>query len=431
MAHDPLASADDSLIRGIGPWALTAFAVNLTVGVGILGLPAKLQALVGNYSVLVIVFCGLLIALIALCFAEIGSRFDRSGGPQLYASIALGPTAGFTVGWLLWISRLGTCAAASNLLVDYGMVLWPQLAQPAARTATIGTLVLGYTWINLVGIRQTTLVNTAFTVLKIVPLAAFVAVGVFFVEPQGLQLEAVPSTTNLTNAVLLAAFAFFGFDATTVLAGEVKDPRRSIPFAVLISVGGVLVLYALIQLVCVAVLPDLANSGRPLADAATKLVGPWGATAVAAAAVIAIAGVFGASMTPATRLLFAMADHGQLPRPLARIHARFRTPMVAILISCVAILALALSGSFIYLVKITLIARLSVYAITCLTLPLLRAQADVAPARFQLPGGPAIAALAALLCVLFLLNSSMREIGDVGIALACGLALFFATRRIH
>src|SRR5712692_852907 len=140
LSVQPL-NADKSLIRGIGPWALTAFAINMTVGAGILGLPARIQALVGNYSVVVVIICGLLISLIALCFAEIGSRFDRSGGPQLYASTAFGPGVGFAVGWLLWISRIGTCAAVSNLLIDYGKILVPQLAQPVARAGTISILV--------------------------------------------------------------------------------------------------------------------------------------------------------------------------------------------------------------------------------------------------------------------------------------------------
>ncbi len=185
---------DDRLLRGIGRWALTAFAINLTVGSGILGLPARIQALVGNYSVPIIIACGLLMALIALCFAEVGSRFDRTGGPQLYASQALGSTVGFTVGWLLWISRIGSCAAVSNLAVDYGKVLWPQLAHPGVRALAITLLVLGYTWINIRGIRQTAAVNTTFTVLKIVPLVAFVAIGLFFVDPQALQLDSLPAT---------------------------------------------------------------------------------------------------------------------------------------------------------------------------------------------------------------------------------------------
>src|SRR5260370_20159789 len=142
-------NADNSLIRGIGPWALTAFTINMTVGAGIFGLPARIQALVGNYSVVVVIMCALLIALIALCFAEIGSRFDRSGGPQLYASIALCPATGFTVGWLLWISRLGTGAAVSNLLVDYVTVLWPHLVQPFAPAGAISTRLTTYTWVRI------------------------------------------------------------------------------------------------------------------------------------------------------------------------------------------------------------------------------------------------------------------------------------------
>jgi APA family basic amino acid/polyamine antiporter len=424
-------SADSRLLRGISRWALTAFAINLTVGSGILGLPAKIQALVGNYSFVVIFSCGLLIAMIALCFAEVGSRFDRSGGPQLYATQAFGAPAGFTVGWLLWISRIGSCAAVSNLAVDYGKVLWPQLAHPGMRALSIVALVLGYTWINIRGIRQTTAVNTTFTILKIVPLVGFVAVGLFFVEPQALRPENLPADMNLTQlstALLLAAFAFMGFDATTVLAGEVREPRRSVPFAIIVAVACVTVLYTLIQFVCVGVLPDLAASGQPLAAAAALMVGPWGATVIAITAVISCAGVFGASMTPGTRLLFAMSDHGQLPAPLARVHEGFRTPVVAILATAIAILALAISGSFIYLVKITVIARISVYAITCITLPVFRRHAGVPDAQFKLWVGPYVAIACAALCVWFLAQSSMRELIDVAIALSVGLVLFVLTR---
>jgi amino acid transporter len=424
-------SPDDRLLRGIGRWALTAFAINLTVGSGILGLPAKIQALAGNYSVPVIIACGLLMALIALCFAEVGSRFDRTGGPQLYASEALGSTAGFAVGWLLWISRIGSCAAVSNLAVDYGKVLWPALSQPGVRAFAITVLVLGYTWINIRGIRQTAAVNTTFTVLKIVPLVAFVAIGLFFVDPQALRLDSLPATADLSTALLLAAYAFVGFDGTTVLAGEVRDPRRSVPFAILFSVACVIVLYTLIQVVCVGTLPDLAQSERPLADVAQLLVGPMGAIVIAIVAVISCAGVFGASMTPGTRLLYSMADRQQLPHLLAYVHKRYRTPVIGILVTAVSILALAISGSFIYLVKVTLIARLSIYAITCVTLPIFRRTPGAPAARFSLPGGTLIAGASALLCVAFLANSSMRELFDVGVATAAGLAIYFITRRVY
>jgi len=428
MPSVPPLSADHNLIRGIGPWALTAFAINVTVGAGIFGLPARIQALVGNYSILVVLLCGLLIALIALCFAEIGARFDRSGGPQLYASIAFGPAAGFTVGWLLWISRLGTCAAVSNLLVDYGTLLWPQLSRPMARAGTISTLVLAYAWINIRGIRQTATVSTAFTLAKLIPLFVFATLGLFFIGPQSLHLGPLPATNDASTAVLLAAFAFFGFDATTVVAGEVRDAPRSVPFAILLSVGSVVVLYTLIQIVCVRTLPNLAVSERPLADAAVVLVGPWGGTAIALAAVISCAGVCGVSMTAATRLLFAMADHGQLPVALARVHPRFHTPALAIVVTTVAALVLALSGSFIYLVKLTLIARILVYAITCAVLPRFRQKGNAPEGSFKLPAGKAAAYASTVLSIVFLASSSMRELLDVALAVVVGLMVFSFVR---
>ena len=423
-------NADNRLIRGIGPWALTAFAINLTIGAGIFGLPARIQTLVGNYSVVVLVICGFLIALIALCFAEIGSRFDRSGGPQLHASIAFGPAAGFTVGWLLWISRLGTCAAVSNLLVDSGTTLWARLVQPFARAGTISTLVFAYAWVNVRGIRQTAAVSTAFTVSKLIPLVAFAAVGLFFIEPYSLHLGSLPSASNVSTAILLATFAFFGFDATTVMAGEVRNAPRSVPFAILLSVGSVVILYAVIQIVCVGTLPNLAASERPLADAAIVFVGPWGSIAVALAAVIACAGVFGASMTAATRLLFAMSDHRQLSAAVARVHSRFHTPVLAIVVTAGAILVLALSGSFIYLVKLTLIARVTVYAITCAMLGIFRRTKDAPEAAFKVPGGEVVAYASAILCILFLASSSMRELLDVAVAVVIGLTVFGITRFV-
>jgi APA family basic amino acid/polyamine antiporter len=419
---------EESLVRGIGRWTLIAFALNLTVGAGILGLPARLQALAGNYSIAVIVACGLLMVLIALCFAEVGSRFDRTGGPQLYASISFGPAVGFTVGWLLWISRLGTCAAVSNLLVDYATVLLPAAHQPLARAGTITALVLAYTWINISGIRQTAAVSAAFTLSKLVPLAVLAFAGLFFIQPERMHLGPLPPLNDLSTAFLLAGFAYFGFDATTVLAGEVRDPRRSVPFAIVVSILTVMVLYSLIQLVCVGTLPDLVSSERPLADAATLLVGPWASVLVAVTAVIACAGVFGASMTPGTRLLLAMADREQLPAALKRVNPRYRTPVPAILVTAVVALVLAVSGSFIYLVKITLISRVSVYTVTCLTLPFLRRRVDLPPAVFRVPAGTVIAWGCALVCVLVLAQSSLRELFDVTLAVLVGLVLFAMTR---
>lgn len=416
------------LIRAIGPWALTALAINSIVGAGIFGLPARIHALVGNYSVLVILLCAALIGLIALCFAELGSRFDRTGGPQLYATTAFGAVAGFTVGWLLWVSRIASLSAISNLLVDYGTVLWPQSAGPMGRTLIITSIVAAYTVINLRGVRQAAAVSTAFTISKLIPLLGFVAIGLYFSDLAVPLPASLPSTADVSTAVLLTTFAFFGFDAATVVAGEVRDSRRSIPFAVFVSVGVVAVVYVLVQLVCIAALPGLAASERPLAEAAAKLVGSWGATAMSIGAVVSSLGIIGVMLTATPRALFAMGEHRQLPAIFARVHPRFRTPYWAITATSLAVLVLALSGTFIYLVKLSAIARILVCAATCASVPIMRRRTDVPPAAFTVPAGSVVGWLCVALCLFFLAQSSMSEMLDVGIAAAIGLGIFWITR---
>jgi amino acid transporter len=422
------ATTGHGLIRAIGPWALAAFAINGTIGAGIFGLPARIQAVVGNYSIVTMVLCGALTTIVALCFAEVASRFDRTGGPQVYAAATFGPVAGFGVGWMLWVSRLASSSAIVNLLVDYGNLLWAPLREPLVRALAITAVVVAYTWVNVRGIRQATAVSTTFTIAKLVPLVAFVAVGVFFIEPAAIDLPPPPTTADFSTAILLATFAFFGFDATTVVAGEVRDPRRSIPFAIFVAIGSVVVLYAAIQLVCVATVPDLAVSERPLAEAATAMVGPWGGIAMSLGAVVSCLGVLGAVMTPGTRQMYALAESRQLPAVLASLHPGYRTPHWSVLLTGLAVLLLALSGSFIYLAKISLITRITVFAITCATLPLMRRRADLPEATFKLPAGAVFGCAGAALYVLFLATSSMRELLDVAIAVMVGFVLFGLNR---
>jgi basic amino acid/polyamine antiporter, APA family len=416
------------LIRGMGPAALTAFAINATIGSGILGLPGNLAALAGPYSVLVIVACGLMMALVALCFAEVSSRFDRTGGPQLYTSVGFGPAVGFATGWLCWLSRVASCAAIVNLLIGYGGILYPALQHPAVRAVVISTLTFACAWLNIRGIRPTAAVNSAFAVCKVLPLLALAAWGMSAVAPQALALGALPPAADLSKAALLAMFAYSGFEAPTVLAGEGRDARRSVPFALLLSLVVVTLLYALIQCVCIGLLPALALSERPLVDAATTLAGPRALPGVGFAAVITSVGVFGATMTSATRLLFAMAEQEQLPTRLAYIHPRFRTPVGAILVTAGVVLILGLSGSFIYLVKLSLVGRVSVYAATCAVLPLFRRRKDIPEASFRVPAGSTVAYGCIVALALCLSRSSIPELLDVVVALTVGLGIFGLTR---
>src|ERR1051325_2854309 len=144
----------EGLIRNISRWDFVSLIVNIMVGAGIFGLPSKVFALTGSWSVLAYLICGVLAALIILCFAEVGSRFSETGGPYLYSRVAFGSIVGFEVGWLLWLARLTGFAALCNLLLGYLSFFVPALATGLARGITITVVVLAMTVINILGVRE-------------------------------------------------------------------------------------------------------------------------------------------------------------------------------------------------------------------------------------------------------------------------------------
>src|SRR5215470_13715190 len=145
---------DEGLSRAITRWDLVALFVNVTVGAGILRLPADVQKAVGNYSLAAFVVCAVIIALVALCFAEVGSRFSGTGGPYLYARETFGPTLAFLIGWLMWLTRLAGFATLVQVFVAYLGFFWPAIETGLPRAAVITSLVVILTAINLIGVKQ-------------------------------------------------------------------------------------------------------------------------------------------------------------------------------------------------------------------------------------------------------------------------------------
>lgn len=425
---------DEGLVRGIGRASLVALFINSVIGAGIFGLPGRVHDLLGPYALLAYLACAALVLLIVLCFAEVGGRFDRTGGPYRYAHATFGPVVGFQVGWLVWLTRVSAFAALCNLLLEYGAHFWPAATSPALRVVLVTAVVGLIAAVNIRGVRPAALVANAFTIGKLVPLVAFVAAGLFFLEPARFVPAATPPVADFSAAMLLLVFAFTGFETATVPAGEVREARRNLPFAILASMAVIVPLYLLVQVVCVGTLPELAGSTRPLADAAQRFAGATGAGVIAVGALVSIAGTLNGLVLAAPRILFAMAERGQLPRALAATHARFHTPHVAILASSACMLALTLSGSFLSAVAISTLTRLLAYAATCAALPVLRRRerdgdARVAPATFRAPGGTLTVVVALAVIAWLLANGSAREVRDVAIAMALGFVLLFLGTR--
>ena len=414
------------LVRAIRRIDLVALIVNNIVGAGIFGLPATAFALAGTFSLFAFVACALVMTSIVACFAELGSRFTATGGPYLYARVAFGPWIGFQVGWLLWLARISAFAAICNLMLGYLGYFWPNAAE--WRAAIIVVVVVALTLLNLLGVRRATVTSTVFTVGKLIPLLLFIGVGVFFVSSTNYSFATLPAYGDFSQAVFIVAFAFMGFEVGGIPAGETNEPRRDVPFALLTAIVVVAALYVLIQLVCIGTFSDLATSQRPLADAASRVIGPAGAAVIVAGALISVMGTMNVVVLTTPRLLYAMAEQGDLPRALAITHPRYRTPYVAILISAAVMLVFTLSSTFVTALTISTISRLLALAAVCVALPMLRRRTDVEPATFVLPGGLTIPVAAVALATWLLSNSSRTELIAVTGAAAFGWVVYLVAR---
>ena len=421
-------SAKEGLVRGIRRWDLVAMTINAIIGAGIFGLPAKVYALIGTYSLLAFVACAGVVILIILCFAEVSSRFEDTGGPYIYARAAFGQSVAFEIGWLIWLARLTAFGANCNLLVNYLTYFWSSANQPAFRATIIVAVVLVLTVVNLVGIRQAAIVSNIFTIGKLIPILIFIAVGLFFLNPSAFEFGPAPGSGAFSQSVLLLVYAFTGFEMATIPAGEVKNPQTNLPYALLIAIAVVGFCYILIQIVCVGTLPELAQSQKPLADAGVRFLGALGGTIISAGAIISITGNLNVLILSGSRVPFAMAEQKQLPSVIGRIHPTFSTPYIAIVINAILMLVLTLSSSFVQALTISTIARLVTYGATCLALPMLRSRGNNSPAIFKLPLGNLVAGLSLVLIVWLLAHSTLQEAKATTIAAAVGLLIFLSYR---
>ena len=426
MTPLPPKTSPEGLIRGIRKWDLVAFTVNAVIGAGIFGLPAKAFSLIGSYSLIAFFACAFVVLLIILCFAEVGSRFDETGGPYTYARAAFGPTVAFEVGWLSWLARLTAFAANCNLMVSYLAFFWPAANNALPRAIVIVLVVLPLTVINILGVRQAAIAGDVFTIGKLMPMLIFIAIGLFFLNPHAFALGVRPATGAFSQSVLLLLYAFTGFEMATIPAGEIRNPQKNMPQALLIATAVVTFTYILIQVVCIGTLPGLGTSTKPLADAGQRFMGTAGAALISAGAIISIAGNLNVLVLSGSRIPFAFAEREQLPSILARVHRRFFTPYISIVITAAVMLVLTLKSSFVAALTISAIARLVTYAATCAALPVLRRKPGVPKAVFRLPGGSFIAIAALLLAGWLLANSTLREGIQAAIAGAVGIAIYAA-----
>lgn len=419
------ATDTSSLKRVVGVGGLGFNVVNLTIASGIFGLPAILAGILGPQAILAYFVCAVLFGLVGLCFAEAGSRVGSAGGLYAYASVPFGPIVGGIAGTLLWVATGAVAdAAIVNLLVDTLGAVIPALAPTWVRVSIMLGLFAVLATINIRGVRYGVRLSVTLTIIKIAPLVLLVIAGAFAIDPSRLHWTAMPSISSIGYASVSVFYVFMGVETALSMSGEVLRPARTVPRAILMGLLIIVTLYVGLQLVAQGTLGSaLAQSKAPLVEAATIVFGSWGGVLLLSAIALSASGCLAADLLSTPRVLYALAQQGQLPRQLGKIHTRFGTPAAAIGVYACVCAVLALSGTFKQLLIISSSGTLILYAICCLGVLRLRAQGiAMEGAAYQAPGGPFVPLVATAIILWMLSTLSMWELlAAVGLISVAGV----------
>lgn len=426
MQDEATPGLQGQLLRGIGFAGVALIVLNSVIGAGIFALPAAIAARAGVLSPWLFLVVGLLILTVVLSYAALASYFRETGGPVLYTRTAFGPLTGFTTGWIFFLSRMTAFAANTNVLVEYAGAVWPPFNEGAGRALSISVICGVLTLANYVGVKDGVKTVGFFTFFKLVPLLLLILLGLPYVSGGLLFPAALPKIDDLGDTTLLLIYAFVGFEAATITAGETSRPRRDLPRALVATVIGTGALYFLIVLVYISVLPGAGADGATLVDVGRKLAGPTGALVITAAAVFSIGGNLASNMLTVPRLTFALAEQRLLPRWFGRVHNRYATPGNSILFLGALSLVFALSGSFMWLAAASSLTRLIVYVLCIVALPIVHRKvgAEERAHAFRLKGGYTIPLVALVLCLWIALQSSRDSWEVTGALLVAGLLLY-------
>ena len=414
-----------ALRRELGRWDLTAIGINQVIGGAVFLTPAIVAAQIGAWSWVAVALVGVLALLIALNFAEAGSRFDGTGGAYLYTRAAFGRFVSFEVGWMLWVTRVASWASVVNGLADALGYYWPAVRAGGPRAGLISAAVMTITAVNIRGIRQSAWTVNALTLAKLAPLAIFIVLGLPHVIGASLLPGAGVTWAQVSASALILIFAYGGYEVVPVPAGEARDPRRAVPFAMIATILVVGLVMTLAQVVALGTLPAIAASKTPLADASARFLGSWGALMMTAGAAISMSGNNMGQALSGSRSLYALAENGDVPAVFGRVHAGFRTPAIAIAFTAAVSLGLALSGSFSSMAAVSAVSRLVVYVGTCASVLALRRHGR---APFTVALGPIVPCLAILISLAILYGATPAQRIAGAIALGLGAILFSAAR---
>ena len=351
--------AENKPTKKLSLFDVTNLVIGAIIGADIYVASSFGAGFLGPFSLVVWVVAGLIAIVIALCFAQCAMMLPKVGGPYAYAKRAWGPFAGFIVGWSLWLAEWISLAVFPLAFTRYLMFFIPSLdVVTQSLVKVLFVVFLAVT--NIVGVRAAGRVNDALTLLKLAPLVFFVIAGISWIaiNPSDAAANFSPFApfgfAGFGSAIVLIFWAYAGFEISTIPAEDVDQPGKTIPKAVTIGILVVTVFYLTTNIVLFGVrnYGQLSTDTAPLAAASNAIFSSslelafFGGLLVGVGALISVAGSDESGMIGTARLGYALAADGLFPSLFAKIHRRFKTPYVSIIIQSVTALVAALLAPF-------------------------------------------------------------------------------------
>jgi basic amino acid/polyamine antiporter, APA family len=417
----------EQLKRSIGVFGLTCAVINMTIGTGIFVLPALAAEHMGNAALFAFLVCGFLIFLIALCFAETGSRFSVSGGAYTYIEFAFGKYAGFIANIIFVTSCVLADAASARAVAKTLSFFWPALEAPIFRISFCFLLFALLAYINIRGAKQGVRFIVVATVAKLIPLLLVVALGTAQMNWSSISITTHFELNDLGAATLVLFFAFIGLETAVANGGEFKNPARTVPLGLFWGLLIVLLLYMAIQLITQGVLGNelMKYKEAPITAVAQKLLGTAGLTITVIGTAMSMIGAMSGEMLAIPRILYAGARDGLMPSLLFKVHPRFATPHYAILVYSVICFVLSVTGSIQQLLVLSSASILLIYLGVVLAVIKFRLQKTGTHTGFKMPGGITIPVVAAIIILWILSNLTKEELTGIALALLLLSVIYF------
>ena len=342
----------------------TLYGINAVIGSGIFLLPQKIYKGLGPASLAVMLGTALLVILLAVCLAETAGYFNKNGGAFQYSKAAFGDFVGFNVGFLGWAVTIIAWSAMAAGFARLFVITFKSFA-PYELLLSVSLIIL-LSLMNISGLKTSKMFTLTATVAKLIPIVAFSLCAIFFIKggiDKGnftpfLQLEpGVDIMKAISSTAIYIFYGFIGFETMSIVAGEMRNPEKNVPRAILGSISIVSVLYMLIIAGTIAMLGSrILQTDASVQDAFVEMIGPVGAWIVSIGALISIAGLNIGESIMVPRYGAAIANEGLLPKKIAETNSK-NAPIVAIIISGILAIALLFSGKFEELAALSVVFR--------------------------------------------------------------------------